>query len=410
MAVYAFDGTWNKDEDDPVEDTNVVRFSEVYAGADFEYLTGVGTRFGAIGRIAGGLLGSGGRSRIREMHETLTENWNRGDKDIDIIGFSRGAALAVHFANRIAERGVKAENGDEEFPKIRFLGLWDVVASFGLSFDTFINFQEINLGWDIDTVAGCVEICCHAMALDERRETFGVTRLDPDHNLDKVTEVWFRGVHSDIGGGNRNVARSNIALQWMLDRAREAGVPINTTRAAEPRYSMIDPAAPVSENRDPQRDPRRAVLDGDATHDSAEPTKLAPGEKHECTVKSELKYNWSAVSLEAGGTYKIEVAPPDQLWLDGGIECDGNGWDSERLPWLKEKIVERLEKRRRLPEANWFELVGALGDEDDTLFRIGTGGQYTAPSNADLYLFANDLKSKYGNNKGSLEVRIERVS
>ena len=53
--------------------------------------------------MLGGLFGSGGKSRIEEMHDILTENWEDGDQVIDIIGFSRGAALAVHFANKIGE-------------------------------------------------------------------------------------------------------------------------------------------------------------------------------------------------------------------------------------------------------------------------------------------------------------------
>ena len=48
MALYAFDGTCNADDDNDGEDTNVVRFKELYEGQDVEYLEGVGTRFGAM--------------------------------------------------------------------------------------------------------------------------------------------------------------------------------------------------------------------------------------------------------------------------------------------------------------------------------------------------------------------------
>jgi hypothetical protein len=43
MALYAFDGTWNSDEDKPCEETNVVRFTELYPGNNTEYVSGVGT-------------------------------------------------------------------------------------------------------------------------------------------------------------------------------------------------------------------------------------------------------------------------------------------------------------------------------------------------------------------------------
>ncbi len=405
MALYAFDGTWNKDEVDELDDTNVVRFREVYAGADYEYLAGVGTRFGAIGRALGGILGAGGRSRIREMYETLCGNWQKGDREIDIIGFSRGAALAVHFANTIGKEGVKCQDGTEAKPQVRFLGLWDVVGSFGLSFDTFINFQDINLGWDIDKIASCVKNCYHAMALDERRESFNVTRLNAEGRLDNIEEVWFRGVHSDVGGGNKNVKRSNIALQWMLEKARACGVPINDVRASESKYSVVDKWAPISENKDPKRDPRRQVLDHDVKHPSSEGLELGAGQSHISTVLAALKYNWSGVRLQAGKSYAIEVKG-DQLWQDGGIECGPEGWKTEQLPWLKEKIVGTFEDNRRYPEANWFELIGAERDEDKVLFRVGAGVRYAAKEDADLYFFANDLNSKYENNEGFLEVTI----
>ena len=51
MALYAFSGTWNSDEDKPGEETNVVRFTELYAGNNAEYVDRVGTRSGKSGRF-----------------------------------------------------------------------------------------------------------------------------------------------------------------------------------------------------------------------------------------------------------------------------------------------------------------------------------------------------------------------
>jgi hypothetical protein len=411
MALYAFDGTGNIDQEDDSKDTNVVRFKELYNGnGNPVYLPGVGTRFGAIGRALGGLLGAGGRSRISEMYDELCENWANGDKQIDIVGFSRGAALAVHFTNKIADQGIELPNGQTDKAEIRFLGLWDVVGSFGLSFDTFINFQEINLGWDIDTVQSSVKHCYHAMALDERRETFNLTRLDPEHQFDHINELWFKGVHSDIGGGNENIKRSNIALQWILDMARQSGVPLKESMALEEKYITTDLAAPISENQDLQRDPRRTILAGDRLHQSAQSQLLSVNQSHTITVLSKLKYNWAGIQLEKGNVYQFSCKPGD-TWLDGDIECGAQGWDTEQLPGFKEFVVERFEQHRRVPDANWFELIGALGDEDDNLFRISDDSDhYTAQMDAELYLFANDLQNKYSNNEGALEVTIKRIS
>lgn len=410
MALYAFDGTWNEDEGSAIEDTNVVRFKELYQGNNAEYLEGVGTRFGKLGRFLGGIFGSGGRTRIDEMYDELCENWKNGDKAIDIIGFSRGAALAVHFANKIGEEGIKLDNDHVDQPRIRFLGLWDIVASFGLSFDNIIDFQKINLGWHIDTVHKGVDHCFHAMALDERRESFDVTRLDPDHQYANICEVWFRGVHSDIGGGNENVARSNIALQWMLTQARTCGLPLNETKALLPRYSDTNRLAPVSENKDVKIDPRREILPHDEIDPDALGRALKVGEAHTCTVLAENKYNWSGVALREGHQYRFAV-PANDKWEDGNIECGPAGWASEELPWYKEGLVKFFEKYRRLKDANWFALIGAQGDEDHDLFLIGDHqASFRATKDVDLYLFANDMNSRYGNNKGSLEVTIERTA
>lgn len=412
LALYAFDGTWNEDDKEKydVEDTNVVRFKELYVGNNAEYMEGVGTRFGYLGRVFGGLFGSGGHTRIKEMYEELCENWEQDDKVIDIVGFSRGAALAVHFANKIAEEGVKLSNGEVEKAKVRFLGVWDIVGSFGLSFNTFINFQEINLGWNIDSVSETVDNCYHAMALDERRETFNVTRLDEENRRSSnIKEVWFRGVHSDIGGGNSNVKRSNIALQWMLEQGRACGLKFNETKARLPRYSETDRFAPISENMDVERDPRRKIGKNDNIHPSALPIELKVGQSHECEVLAKTQYNWSGIKLLEGGQYKFSV-PEGDAWEDGNITCGPQGWDSEQVPWYEEGILKFIESRRRMQDANWFALIGALGDEDEDLFYIGDGSKtYVASRDADLYLFANDLKSKYGDNSGSLVVTITRT-
>lgn len=408
MALYAFDGTWNSDEVDDIQDTNVVRFKELYMGNNAEYLEGVGTRFGKLGAILGGLFGAGGKTRIDEMYDELCENWKQGDKDIDIIGFSRGAALAVHFANEIGEKKIRLSETQVEEPKIRFLGLWDIVGSFGLSFDTFINFQDINLGWNIDTVHQCVDHCYHAMALDERRETFNVTRLDRENKYEKIKEVWFRGVHSDVGGGNENVLRSNIALKWMLDRAIECGLPINNAKKKIARYSDVDLFAPISENKDVKIDERREVKKSDEIHSSALPKFLKVGESRTCKVLAEKKFNWSGVTVNKGATYTFSV-PANATWKDADIVCGPAGWKSEELPWYKEKIVKVFERLRRKKDANWFALIGTIGDEDKNAFLIGNSTDaFTFDKQGDLYLFANDMNSRYGNNNGFLMVTITR--
>jgi hypothetical protein len=90
-----------------------------------------------------------------------------------------------------------------------------------------------------------VSIVRHALALNERRSWFNATtwgRLDLDDRgaalrltkteLDElkkqdIEEVWFRGCHSDIGGGDVEAVTAMIALRWMLREAAAAGVRLN---------------------------------------------------------------------------------------------------------------------------------------------------------------------------------------
>ena len=227
MALYAFDGTWNteKRSETPADhNTNVVKFRDLYAagaGTPQYYVAGVGTRWDLVGKIFGGAFGFGELPRLNEAYDALCRRWTTdGDRVIDIVGFSRGAATALDFCAVVQGRGVRKPGSDqvvEASPKIRFLGLWDVVDSFGLA---LLGNQALNFFHHLEIPQSNIDYCFHAMALDERRPSFLNTRLRGAY------EVWFRGVHSDIGGGNGNTGLSDIALRWMLEKARAAGLPI----------------------------------------------------------------------------------------------------------------------------------------------------------------------------------------
>ena len=86
-----------------------------------------------------------------------------------------------------------------------------MVSAFGIPINLIIPFQEINLGYDL-TLPENVESCFHAQALDEYRQAFRVTRLDSGHTNPKIEEIWFRAVHTDVGGGTGNYKLSNTWL------------------------------------------------------------------------------------------------------------------------------------------------------------------------------------------------------
>ena len=76
-----------------------------------------------------------------------------------------------------------------------------------------------------------IEIGRHAIAIDERRAFFRTNLwipkgLPPHSGPRDLKQVWFPGVHSDVGGGypEPESGLSKIALRWMLKEAINAGL------------------------------------------------------------------------------------------------------------------------------------------------------------------------------------------
>jgi hypothetical protein len=280
MALYAFDGTWNSEKDAGQYDrnTNVVRFKDLYTGPKFFY-QGVGTKHGFLGKVAGGAFGVGGHDRVEDARKNMAKQFAAGDRDIDIVGFSRGAALAVHFANVIADDGVTV-NGVLERPPVRFLGVWDVVAAFGIPVNLGFAFNRINLGYKLGLSKG-VKVCYHALALDEARQAFRPTRVRGG------CEVWFRGVHSDVGGGNDNRALNDITLRWMLRKAMASGLPMTTDCIAS-SCARINAEGRISDNFDPIRNRAREPKPDDRFHYTVSVRQNHVNPPDPCTRETEL--------------------------------------------------------------------------------------------------------------------------
>ena len=270
MALYAFDGTWNREHSDEevARNTNVRRFFSLYEGTRNVYVSGVGTRMGLFGRLVGGVFGAGGFSRLTDMHRSLCANYTAGHTRINIVGFSRGAALALDFANLIAKKGIVDANGRlvTSEPIIDFIALFDVVGSFGVPFSLGpLKFQEWNIGHTLKLPSAIpVNYCYHALALDERRRTFMVTRVPG------AFEVWFAGVHSDVGGGNGNRGLGDISLRWMALKAQAAGLPGFTAARILEATQFCNPETPVSPDPsyDVIRNDWRPIRQGDRMHQS----------------------------------------------------------------------------------------------------------------------------------------------
>jgi uncharacterized protein (DUF2235 family) len=272
MALYAFDGTGNEDEDN---DTNALEFFRAFQDplknddpkkpVGSLYLKGIGTRAQTRpGELLSEKWGLGGHRRVREALDRLENNQAAGDTAIHTVGFSRGAALALSFANEVAHKYPALNVG--------FVGLFDVVGQFGLPG------REINAGHDLRRPPRAGRIC-HAMALDESRLFFPLTRISSDGVADpQVVEVWFRGVHSDIGGGNHNRSLNWIALHWLFQEAIRFGLPIDPAAVAANLATRVDPMQ-ISDHR-LDLGVRRAIRATDLLHATVQLGPGAAGRPH----------------------------------------------------------------------------------------------------------------------------------
>ncbi len=264
--VVCCDGTWNN-EDGAGAPTNVAKLhriiqSDFYDGADqtVYYVAGVGTEVGE--RVRGGAFGAGLDQNIREAYRFLVENYQDGDQ-LFFFGFSRGAYTARSLAGFIRNSGLLKREFvgrlDEAFdlyrdrseathpnaakavdfkakyaytPNIEFIGVWDTVGSLGIPvsrlgiFSWFGRFVDKKYTFHDTSLSSIVKYAYHAVAIHEHRGTFPATLWQKqDHSSDQVLEqVWFPGVHCDIGGGYYTTGLSDASFDWMIEKARDRGL------------------------------------------------------------------------------------------------------------------------------------------------------------------------------------------
>lgn len=286
--VILLDGTSNEVSADR---TNILRLYGTLEKSERQlvyYDPGVGT-FGAENswlrywrkavEIWGLATGWGLDFNVKEAYRFLVENYEaggrgeagEGERDrIYIFGFSRGAYTArvlagfIHalglmekrnlnlldYAYRAYKRiGEAGETGFEEIrlfermlatdrPPIRLLGLFDTVASViehGRFGPRLRSFAFTSKNQSVETVR-------HAVAIDERRTMFqphlwpegGEYRGNPFNQAatkpQDAREVWFAGVHCDVGGGypEKDSGLAKVPLAWMIEQTRATGIHYRT--------------------------------------------------------------------------------------------------------------------------------------------------------------------------------------
>ena len=211
-------------------------------------------------KITGSVAGRGISQNIRECYKFIFENYVAGDQ-IFLFGFSRGATTVrslsgfIHLfgmlpksrselieqAYRIYTTGNDEKRNDAArafverhhtmWCKIKFLGVWDTVAALGVpikSIDILIDkmpplkhrFHDLRLSRSIENAY-------QALAIDDERKTFHPTLWDLKIAEDQtMKQVWFCGMHTDVGGGYPEQELSDIALEWMAQMAEKHGLRI----------------------------------------------------------------------------------------------------------------------------------------------------------------------------------------
>lgn len=201
--IFCFDGTWNG-RDDRIP-TNIRKLHLMFdrPGQKSFYLAGPGNEDEStwLEEKFGGMFGWGMENIQEQAIKTLWSVYRKGDI-ISVFGFSRGAAIARMFCSEVVRKGVQIYE-----PCIEFLGCFDTVAAF-LPFGPFQQglFHDLHVHPKVLTVR-------HAVALNETRETFTPNLMNQRNG---VVEMWFKGVHSDIGGGFADARLSSLTLGWMI--------------------------------------------------------------------------------------------------------------------------------------------------------------------------------------------------
>ena len=95
---------------------------------------------------------------------------------------------------------------------------------------------------DDDDLHPCIENACHAISIDDERMTFhpvlwleyksdGTHKKDCSNTLLRdVNQVWFSGVHANVGGGYSKDHLAYVSLEWMMRHATQAGLTFNKLR------------------------------------------------------------------------------------------------------------------------------------------------------------------------------------
>lgn len=271
------------------------------------YDDGVGTSSFKPIAILGGAFGYGLKRNVLSLYAFLCRNYKSrqdylkegrtcGDDEIFAFGFSRGAFTIRVLIGLVLDQGlvefdteeelsrktraayrqyratnfktytrievpfrwlrnlfVPAKHDEQQRPvaEVRFLGLWDTVAAYGLPIDEMMRGVSRYL-WPLELPRRQldwtkVRRACHALSIDDERTTFQPVLWDESKIVrpkskcgirrtrsEQVSQVWFAGVHANVGGGYPDDSLAHVSLSWVMEEASICGLRFKRPPVADP--------------------------------------------------------------------------------------------------------------------------------------------------------------------------------
>jgi uncharacterized protein (DUF2235 family) len=273
--IVCSDGTWNtpdRKDGDAFAPSNVVKMARAIRPQAEDgtpqvvyYDPGLGTD-NVLDKVTGGAFGIGLSRNVQRAYLFLVNNYAEGD-EVYFFGFSRGAYTVRSTAGLIRNCGLlhkvhadktveawriyRSEKGPDDsdagkfrdehsrYPlRVKFLGVWDTVGSLGIP--GLLNFiGRSRFAFHDVALSRSVDHAYQGLAIDEKRRFFAPTLWEqhPEAHDQVLEQVWFPGVHMDVGGGYRDAFLANRALLWMAEKAEATGLDLD--------WSYLKEVAPV---------------------------------------------------------------------------------------------------------------------------------------------------------------------
>ncbi|HKQ31233.1 MAG TPA: DUF2235 domain-containing protein [Burkholderiales bacterium] len=487
------DGTWNRPSQRELgllAPTNVLKFANAIMRGSMDggveqliyYHPGVGTG-GLFDQILGGAFGVGLRRNIKSAYKWLCDQY-RKDDDIFVVGFSRGAFTARSLIGMISHCGLipqaswpqveeafsyyqqrKTESTDRagsqrfaEFhdkkvngatpirPPVEFLGVWDTVGSLGLpqGGGLCVHILEklmpkLSNRFHNMSLSDIVKCARHAIAIDEQRQPFNASLWHSEPVPGQsIEQVWFPGVHSDVGGGYIESGLSQIALLWMIQEAKSRGAvfrphmveqisasgfqaPMHDTLnelysliGSRPRSipALVAPGA-VPPAKFGQRPHESVVARVEKPPIADAPYRatvlLEPAQKRRFPAYARSYWNAPGIFVRQNQCYEVSATGE---WENNDKPCGPDGAWPGLFRWFYGTL-------RRAPEANWFSLLATIGNAESPgnsneltylpTYRVGASAILRPEADGYVYFYTNDMMGLYGNNRGSVRVTMRRL-